>query len=185
MNSAILKLALATVALLISATVLAQKSAQEHVDDALLNTRVKLELMESSIGDATDIDVSTFRGLVQLSGFVDDEAAIRNAVRITEGVDGVSAVSNHLKIKSGKRTPGRALDDAIIAAKVELKLFEDSETSAHRINVAVRSGVVELSGFAETYAERNKAVEIAKDIEGVADVINSIDIAPMSPLMTT
>ena len=62
-------------------------------------------------------------------------------------------------------------------AKVKLALAENDKTSSS-INVEVRSAVVELSGFVASYGERDTAVEMVSDMEGVEDVINSIDITP-------
>lgn len=169
---------LVVTASLTGTNVSAQTTAGEHADNAILTSRVKLALVEHSVRDAADIDVTSYKGIVQLSGFVDDQEAITTAVQIAEGVDGVETVSNRLKIKSGKRTPGRALDDGILAARVKLALAENPDTPVIRINVEVRAGVVELSGFVDSYDERNKAVELVAGLDGVEDVINSIDIAP-------
>ncbi len=57
-----------------------------------------------------------------------------------------------------------------------VELAENDETSAHKVNVEIRGGVVELSGFVTTYDERDVAVKLVSSIDGVKDVINSIDI---------
>ncbi len=178
MKRFVLLMIMSAAALLAGTLASAQQTAGEHVDNAILSSRVKLALLEHSVGDAADIDVTSYKGIVQLSGFVDDQEAITAAVRIAEAVDGVGSVSNHLKVKSGKRTPGRALDDGILTARVKLALAENRDTPVTRINVEVRAGVVELSGFVDSHDQRNKAVELVAGLGGVEDVINSIDIAP-------
>jgi len=111
-----------------------------------------------------------------LAGFVDSEKVKSKAGQIAKDVDGVRDVSNRLTVKSGSRSAGRTLDDMTLAAKVKLELVEDKRTNAGRINVEVRSAVVELSGFVDSYAERDAAVELVSGIDGVSRVLNSIDI---------
>ena len=169
-------LAVCVLALLMNAAAQAEKSAGEHVDDTTMTARVKMALLEESANDAIDINVETSMGIVQLAGFVDSEKVKSKAGQIAKDVDGVRDVSNRLTVKSGSRSAGRTLDDATLAAKVKLELVEDQRTNAGRINVEVRSAVVELSGFAGSYAERDAAVELVSGIDGVSQVLNSIDI---------
>ena len=163
-------------ALLVSGSVIAQKSAGEHLDDSTTTARVKMALIEESMSDASAINVETSKGIVQLAGFVGSEKTKRTAGEIARGVDGVQSVSNRLRVMTEKRSAGRALDDSILAAKVKLKLVESKKTSGGKINVEVRAGAVELSGFVSSYEERDAAVELVSGIDGVKDVFNSIDI---------
>ena len=169
-------LAVCVLAFLANAAVHAEKSAGEHVDDTTMTARVKMALLEESASDAIDINVETSMGVVQLAGFVDSEKVKSKAGQIAKDVDGVRDVSNRLTVKSGSRSAGRTLDDMTLAAKVKLELVEDERTNAGRINVEVRSAVVELSGFVDSYAERDAAVELVSGIDGVSRVLNSIDI---------
>ncbi len=169
-------LAVCVLALLMNAAAQAEKSAGEHVDDSTMTARVKMALLEESASDAIDINVETSMGVVQLAGFVDSEKVKSKAGQIAKDVDGVRDVSNRLTVKSGSRSAGRTLDDMTLAAKVKLELVEDKRTNAGRINVEVRSAVVELSGFVDSYAERDAAVELVSGIDGVSRVLNSIDI---------
>ena len=169
-------IALFTAMTFLSVPASAQKTAGEHVDDTTITARVKMALLEESVDDATDINVETSMGVVQLAGFVRSDEVRSTAASIARDVEGVKSVSNRLRIESGSRTAGRALDDTIVATKVKLELAESEDVSAGRINVEVRSGVVELSGFARSYAERDAAVEVTFEVDGVDDVINSIDI---------
>ncbi len=169
-------LAVCVLALLMNAAAQAEKSAGEHVDDTTMTARVKMALLEESASDAIDINVETSMGVVQLAGFVDSEKVKSKAGQIAKDVDGVRDVSNRLTVKSGSRSAGRTLDDTMLAAKVKLELVDDKRTDAGRINVEVRSAVVELSGFVDSYAERDAAVELVSGIDGVSRVLNSIDI---------
>lgn len=170
------KITLVAIVLLSGSLATAQKSAGEHVDDSTLTARVKWALLDESVSDAADINVETSKGIVQLAGFVDSEEIKKTAGDIAKGVDDVESVSNRLRVSTNKRSAGRALDDTVLAAKVKLKLVETDDTSGGKINVEVRSGAVELSGFVSSYEERDSAVELVSAIDGVNEVFNSIDI---------
>jgi hyperosmotically inducible protein len=162
--------------LAISVVAYAEKSAGEHIDDATLTARVKLALLEQSVSDASDINVESSKGIVQLAGFVKSDEVKGMAGRITADIDGVAGVSNRLRVLTVKRSARRVLDDNLLAAKVKYALVENKETSGGKINVEIRDAVVELSGFVDSYEERDAAVELVSAIDGVKDVINSIDI---------
>ena len=172
----IISLFVLALALSIGANTYAEKSTGEHVDDSTLTARVKFALLEQSVSDAIDINVETSKGVVQLAGFVKSDSIKAMAGRVTAGVDGVVSVSNRLIVRSAKRSAGTMLDDNILAAKVKLELVENKETSGGKINVEIRDAVVELSGFVDSYEERDAAVQLVSAIDGVKDVINSIDI---------
>lgn len=76
-----------------------RRSAGETVDDATITTKVKTELIQDQALNAFDIDVDTYRGVVQLNGFVDTEESSRRAADIAEDIPGVVSVDNNLKVK--------------------------------------------------------------------------------------
>ncbi len=163
---------------LTAASAHAEKTPGEHVDDATITSRVKYALLNEVADDALAINVEVSKGVVQLSGWVSSDTAKSEAGRVAKAAEGVVAVSNRLLVRTGKRSAGRTLDDSLLAAKVKLALTENENTNAIRINVEVRNAVVELSGFVDSYEERDAAASFVENIEGVDKVINSIDITP-------
>jgi osmotically-inducible protein OsmY len=71
----------------------------EVVTDAWITTKVKAALVDSPVVKAREVNVETFKGQVQLSGFVSSEMAMNEAVRITRDIRGVTAVKNDMRIK--------------------------------------------------------------------------------------
>jgi len=71
----------------------------EYVDDSAITTKVKSAMLGSSGLKSTDIGVETFKGVVQLSGFVDSQAQMSQAVKVAEGVGGVKSVKNDMRLK--------------------------------------------------------------------------------------
>ena len=73
-----------------------------------------------------------------------------------------------------QQTVGSYIDDATITTQVKARFAEDPTVSAMAINVETLKGVVQLSGFAKTSTEREKAATIAANVNGVARVVNDI-----------
>ena len=73
-----------------------------------------------------------------------------------------------------------AVDDSAITLKVKSKLAADSQTSAIKIGVDTKGGVVTLSGTVPTETEKDEAAKIAKNTEGVQRVVNDIAVNPDS-----
>ena len=69
------------------------------VDDAGLTARVKTAIgREAGLGTATNVNVTTYRGVVQLSGFVDSQQIADRAAEVARSVDGVKSVQNDLRV---------------------------------------------------------------------------------------
>ena len=77
-----------------------------------------------------------------------------------------------------KSTVGEYIDDSTITTRVKAKFAEDREVSAMAIGVETLKGVVQLSGFAKSAAEKGRAEEIARTTASVKGVINDIVIKP-------
>ena len=76
----------------------ARRGTGEVVDDAGLTARVKTALIKAERVNATSINVNTFRGEVQLSGFVDTEDMAQRAVAAARTVSGVRTVRNDMRV---------------------------------------------------------------------------------------
>ncbi len=76
-----------------------RESTGEYVDDSVITTKVKALLAEDSFLKSFQIGVETYKGTVQLSGFVDSQSTINKATEITKSVKGVKSVKNNLLVK--------------------------------------------------------------------------------------
>ena len=74
-------------------------SVGEVIDDTVITAKVKAALIEDDDLSAAEINVETFKGVVQLSGFVSDRSDIPKATAVTNDVDGVVSVRNDLVLK--------------------------------------------------------------------------------------
>jgi osmotically-inducible protein OsmY len=76
-----------------------QESTGEYVDDSVITTKVKSLLAGDDFLKSFQISVETYKGAVQLSGFVGSQSAVDKAVQITRSVSGVKSVKNSLIVK--------------------------------------------------------------------------------------
>jgi osmotically-inducible protein OsmY len=76
-----------------------QEGPGEYVDDSVITTKVKSLLAADDFLKSFEISVETYKGTVQLSGFVDSQKAIDKAGEIASGVKGVKSVKNNLNVK--------------------------------------------------------------------------------------
>src|SRR5213596_3760241 len=115
-----------TLAMVACASTRTQKSVGEQVDDSVTTGRVKAALIADPTTKAHQIDVETFKGTVQLNGFVDTSASKQRASEIAKGTKGVTAVRNNLTVRNDPRSGGTVVDDAAITTKVKAALAGDS-----------------------------------------------------------
>lgn len=77
-----------------------RQSTGEYIDDTALTAKVKTALITDETVKAFDVQVETFKGAVQLSGFVDSEAQRSRAEQVARGVSGVNNVVNNIQLKA-------------------------------------------------------------------------------------
>ena len=76
-----------------------QEGTGEYVDDTVITTKVKAEIFNEPSLKSAEINVETFKGVVQLSGFVNSQEDINRAVRVARSVKGVVSVRNDMRLK--------------------------------------------------------------------------------------
>ena len=74
-------------------------STGDYVDDSVITTKVKTLLAEDDLLKSFQIGVETFKGTVQLSGFVNSQKAVDKAAEITRSVNGIKSIKNNLIVK--------------------------------------------------------------------------------------
>lgn len=76
-----------------------QEGTGEYVDDSVITSKVKSAILGAPDLSSAEINVETFKGRVQLSGFVKSRADINRAVELARGVGGVTSVTNKMQLK--------------------------------------------------------------------------------------
>ncbi len=152
------------------------KSAGEQIDDSAVTAKVTSALASDPRTSAFQIDVETFRGAVQLNGFVDSEDMKPAATRVANTVEGVKSVQNNLSVGPSHRTAGEYVDDSVMTARVKAALVGDPVVAGGDVNVEVRNGVVQLAGFVGTSEQKRVATEVAGRVAGVTQVDNQLQV---------
>jgi len=76
-----------------------QEGTGEYVDDSVITAKVKAEIFNEPTLKSAEINVETFKGVVQMSGFVNSQADINKAVSLARSVKGVVSVKNDMRLK--------------------------------------------------------------------------------------
>ena len=100
-----------------------------QVDDAVITSSVKSVLVADDLVKSLDLQVETRKGVVQLSGFVDSQAQIDQAVSLTRAVAGVTDVENGVTLKGGSTTVGTKIDDASVTGRVHASVASSTASS--------------------------------------------------------
>ena len=159
-----------------SATLPQSTTVGTEIDDSVVTARVKSALLADPDVKSFDFKVETRKGEVQLSGFVDNLTQVDRAIAIARTVAGVKNIDNKVTLKGAATTVGNKVDDGIITATVKTALLADASIKSFDIAVATRKGEVQLSGFVDNQIQSDRAIEVARAVEGVRTVGNEMSI---------
>ena len=71
----------------------------QYIDDSVITAKVKAAIFDEPTTKSAEINVETFKGVVQLSGFVSSQAAANKAMELARGISGVKGVTNDMRLK--------------------------------------------------------------------------------------
>lgn len=174
-----LALLAATGALLLSSAPL---RASEETDERIESAVQKSHVFKTYLKDDT-IKTESKNGAVTLTGTVAEASHKSLAQDTVEGLPGVTSVDNQLKVRN--ESPAEH-SDGWLSTKVKTTLLFHRNVRATKTDVAVKDGIVTLSGEASSLAQKELTTEYATDVEGVKEVINEMTIArtPAQPEQT-
>jgi hyperosmotically inducible periplasmic protein len=147
-----------------------------QVDDSVITASVKSALLADADVKSFDLQVETRKGTVQLSGFVDSQMQIDQALAVTRNVAGVTQVENGVTLKGSPSTMGAKVDDAAVTGRIKSALLADPAIKSLDISVLTFNGEVQLTGFVNSQAQIDQALQIARSAEGATGVKNELKI---------
>lgn len=158
-----------------------ERSFGEVIDDATITSSVKSKLAWSRYADATTTDVDTKRGKVKLHGTASSAESKELAGRLAMNTRDVVSVDNQLIVKGTKQAvadtakapahdSGQGIADGWITTKVKSTFMYSSNVEGSDISVSTADGVVTLNGKVDSGAQRELAIELAKNVRGVKTV---------------
>ena len=163
---------------------------EKGAKDAWIDGKAEATLLFNGNLDSFDINTDVKNGNVVLTGKVENSVDKKLAEELVANIDGVTSVDNKLTVVSDKDMEGDMSDDmedtvdegtseltdAKIATVIKPRLLMDTDISGFDIDVDVENGVVTLTGDVDSDAERDLAVEIAKNASDVKDVESNLRV---------
>lgn len=151
-------------------------SVGTEIDDTVITSSVKSALLADADIRSFDFKVETRKGEVLLSGFVDNQAQLDRATATAQTVSGVKKVQNNVSLRATPTTVGNKIDASLITGKVKAALLADTRIKSFDIAVVTRKDEVQLSGFVNNQDQIDRAIEVARSVEGVRTVTNEMRI---------
>ena len=163
---------------------------EKGAKDAWIDGKAEATLLFNGNLDSFDINTDVKDGNVVLTGKVENSVDKKLAEELVANIDGVVSVDNKLTIVADNDMDSDLSDDAEdavdegtseltdakIATVIKTRLLMDTDISGFDIDVDVENGVVTLTGEVDSDAERDLAVEIAKNASDVKDVENNLRV---------
>jgi hyperosmotically inducible protein len=128
-----------------------------------------------------DVKVSVDNGIATLTGTVDLYEYKADAEKAIHKVKGVEAVRNHIQV-SGPNVPDSELREKLLKKISWDRVGYPGETTFNAITVGVQNGVVTLGGHARFDWDRDSAVSLASSYPGVKEVVDDVEVDPVSPM---
>lgn len=145
-------------------------AATQDIEDSQINFAVEGSLFNNDNVPHDQIDSSTTKGIVTLTGVAPNLLTKEKAVRQAQMVKGVRAVVDQIEVRPGTIT------DADLSKDVTRALLIDPATDSYDIRVTAADGTVTLSGTVDSWAEKQLAGTVAKGVRGVKGVANDIQL---------
>ena len=151
------------------------RSIGEFVDDVLIKTVLKNSYFDQSEKIFFNVDVEVSQGRVLLTGTVDNIDLRIEATRIAWGVNGVQTVINEIQISDSDSILNFA-DDLVISTKVMAKIMLDEQVNSLNYNIETVNKIVDISGSSGSSDEKQKVIDLSREVFGVEEVIDYITI---------
>ncbi|AGP86090.1 BON domain-containing protein [Alteromonas mediterranea] len=163
---------------------------EKGAKDAWIDGKAEATLLFNGNLDSFDINTDVKNGNVVLTGKVENSVDKKLAEELVANIDGVTSVDNKLTVvadsdmhsdmsddmEEGVEGGTSELTDAKIATVIKTRLLMDTDISGFDIDVDVENGIVKLTGEVDSDAERDLAVEIAKNASDVKDVESDLRV---------
>lgn len=142
----------------------------EQLEDSRIQSAVTVELRNSPDVRAHLVEVNTEKGIVTLSGTVENVLARDRAGTIAGSIKGVRAVVNNVEVEPEN------VSDEEIERTVKTALLHDPAADSYELDVTVKGGEVTLSGEVQSWAEKGIAEKVVKGVRGVKKVENDVHV---------
>ena len=151
-----------------------RRTPGSYIDDGLIEQKVRAAIRgEEILRDRSHVNVTSFNGLVLLTGQAPGESLRNRVTEIARDIPKVRAVQNEISLGAPSSIASRT-SDSWITAKVKTSMFTDKALNATLVKVVTENGVVYLMGLIKQ-SEGERAAEIARRVGGVQRVVKVME----------
>lgn len=152
-------------------------SIKHTISDTSITAAIKSRYIADPEIKGLNIHVVTVKGVVTLSGHVPNQIMGNKAIQLAQDTDGVQEVISNIKIKETS-TANNVISDSAITAAIKSKYLADSKVKGLQIHVTTINGKVTLTGQVPNDDMEENAIAIARDTDGVKEVISKLEVKP-------
>jgi osmotically-inducible protein OsmY len=145
-----------------------RRTSGVYIEDQNIELKAQKSI-DATFGDATHVNVTSYRGNVLLTGEVTDADAKARIENHVKTIESVKSVTNELVVGMESSLSSRA-NDSYLTSKVKAQFVSENRFQANYVKVVTENSVVYLMGSV-TQAEADAAVEIARNTTGVEKVV--------------
>jgi len=147
-----------------------ERPVGQHFDDVSIATEIDGRLITEKDMPSRWVSIEVIEGVVILTGYLPSQSHIDRVLFIARSVKGVRGIDNQLHI--GEPSTKRLFSDSWITTQVKTKFFNDKLVSGMSVHVETVAGKVYLQGIIASEAQRYRAMELTRSVEGVAAVVD-------------
>ncbi len=151
-----------------------RRTLGSQIDDSSIVVKAERALeANKTLEEKAHINVNSYNGILLLTGQAPSQDLVDTASELVKGIQGIKDVQNQIRVGNPISFTTRSRD-SWITTRVKSLLVADKEVSALDIKVITESGEVFLMGLVSS-SEADKAVEIARHVNGVSRVIKAFE----------
>ena len=151
-----------------------RRTLGSQIDDSSIVVKAERALeANKTLDEKAHINVNSYNGILLLTGQAPSQDMVDSATQLVQGIQGIKDVQNQIRVGNPISFTTRSRD-SWITTRVKSLLVADKEISALNIKVITESGEVFLMGLVSS-TEADKAVEIARHVNGVSRVIKAFE----------
>ncbi len=147
-----------------------------HISDGDIHQALERRLVNDDQVAVHSIDVLVKDGIVTLTGTTNTLFEKGRIQTVAEMVKGVRSVVNRIQVE-----PSQPIKDDDLQQQVKNALFVDPATDSYEVDIHVEDGTVTLTGIVDSFAEKELAMDVARQVEGVKVVQNDISVQYTAP----
>lgn len=150
------------------------------VDDRRITSSIQASYFLNESIKGRHIDVDTTNGVVTLRGDVGNESERAEALRLARTTEGVRRVEDSLAVveQNAPQTAVANTVDGTLVTQLKSRLSGDSQTKSANLEVTANNGVVLLEGSVATDALKERALTLARETDGVTQVVDRVRVTP-------